>query len=372
MSYSEYLQDSKTWLENGIADHFIPQLYRYNFNDYKLELQNAIVQVGTQKNRLFPGILMNIGTGANEYVISADYLLKAIKENRANGVMGEAHFYYEGLRKNNNLLGDTLKATYYKERAILPERGIEVWRFPSTISNEDDQSNIKIGNWSLYQMKGFNGGIIRANDSSRNSSLVYNFQIPYSAFYDVYIYRVPNTPWTKQARYTLFSKTDSSVHIIDQSDLTKKGWHKLGTVQLNAGNSGVLKLDNSNTEAGKYTVADAAMVMINRVLSPDVVSSVKQNFSSGELQNHSFELFQNYPNPFNPTTVIRYKLHVANFVSLKVYDTIGREVITLVNGIKDAGFYSATFIATSLPSGMYFARLQSGDNIQVKKMMVIK
>jgi len=371
-SYQEYLQDSKTWLENGIADHFIPQLYRYNFNDYKLELQNAIVQVGTQKNKLFPGILMNIGTGVNEYVISADYLLKAIKENRANGVMGEAHFYYEGLRKNNNLLGDTLKATYYKERAIVPERGDVGWRIPSLIVNEDDLNVVKTGNWAVYQMKGFKGGIIRANDSSLTSSLKYNFQVPYSAFYDVYLYRVPNTPWTKQARYTLFSKTDSSVHIIDQSDLTKKGWHKIGTVQLNAGNSEVLKLDNSNTEAGKYTVADATMVMINRVLSPDVVSSAKQNFSSGELQNNSFELFQNYPNPFNPATTITYRLPVSAYVTITVYDGLGREVALLVHENKKAGNYSALFNGAALSSGVYFVQMRTGNFAQNIKIVLLK
>lgn len=371
-SYQEYLQDSKSWIDSSIADHFIPQLYRYNFNDYKFELQNAIAQVGSQKKKLFPGILMNIGTGVNEYVMSADYLLNAVKENRANGVMGEAFFYYEGLRKNNNRLGDTLKATYYKEHALVPERGNIEWRIPSTIVNEDDPSVVKTGNWSVYQMKGFKGGIIRANDSSLTSNLMYYFQVPYSAFYDVYLYRVPNTPWTKQAQYTLYSKTDSTVLLIDQSDLTKKGWYKIGTAQLPAGNSSVLKLDNSKNEPGKYTVADAVMIMINRVLSPDVVASVKPNIYTGEKQNYMFELFQNYPNPFNPTTTIRYQLTANSFTTLKVHDMIGREVATMVNEVKDAGNYSISFNASNLPSGIYFARLSSNGKSQITKLLLLK
>ncbi len=85
-----------------------------------------------------------------------------------------------------------------------------------------------------------------------------------------------------------------------------------------------------------------------------------------------FALAQNYPNPFNPSTRIRYQLPVNSYVTLKVYDAIGREVATLVNEVKEAGNYSATFDASKLSSGIYFARLQSGEKVQLKKMMLIK
>ncbi|MFA6469869.1 MAG: T9SS type A sorting domain-containing protein [Bacteroidota bacterium] len=85
-----------------------------------------------------------------------------------------------------------------------------------------------------------------------------------------------------------------------------------------------------------------------------------------------FALEQNYPNPFNPTTVIGYQLPVNSYVTLKVFDVIGREVVTLVNEVKEAGRYSVPFDGTKLSSGMYFARLQSGDKLQLKKMMLLK
>ncbi|MFA6470061.1 MAG: T9SS type A sorting domain-containing protein [Bacteroidota bacterium] len=86
----------------------------------------------------------------------------------------------------------------------------------------------------------------------------------------------------------------------------------------------------------------------------------------------SYQLDQNYPNPFNPSTVISYQLPINNHVTLKVYDAIGREVATLVNEVKEAGNYSATFNASKLSSGMYFARLQSGHKVQLKKMLLVK
>ncbi len=85
-----------------------------------------------------------------------------------------------------------------------------------------------------------------------------------------------------------------------------------------------------------------------------------------------FALDQNYPNPFNPTTMIRYELPVASTVSLKVYDVLGREVATLVNERQEAGAYSVTFNANTLSSGVYFYRLQAGNFVATKKMMLVK
>jgi hypothetical protein len=85
-------------------------------------------------------------------------------------------------------------------------------------------------------------------------------------------------------------------------------------------------------------------------------------------------LFQNYPNPFNPTTVISYQLPEKNFVTIKVYDILGREITTLVNEYKEAGNYKVEFSADKyqLSSGVYFYTLKAGKNYVIKKMMLIK
>jgi len=88
-----------------------------------------------------------------------------------------------------------------------------------------------------------------------------------------------------------------------------------------------------------------------------------------------FSLSQNYPNPFNPTTIINYQLALNSFVTLKIYDVLGNEVVTLVNGEKQAGNYSVEFNASSggLSSGIYFYKLQTDKGFSaIKKLLLIK
>lgn len=85
-----------------------------------------------------------------------------------------------------------------------------------------------------------------------------------------------------------------------------------------------------------------------------------------------FSLDQNYPNPFNPVTVIRFQLPVDSQVSLIVFDLLGREVATLVQDQKQAGYHQVRFDASALASGIYMYRIQAGSIIQTKKMMLIK
>ncbi|MBK9332395.1 MAG: T9SS type A sorting domain-containing protein [Ignavibacteria bacterium] len=85
-----------------------------------------------------------------------------------------------------------------------------------------------------------------------------------------------------------------------------------------------------------------------------------------------FKLSQNYPNPFNPSTTISYEIPVDGAVSLKIFDMSGKEVMDLVDGVKNAGYYSINFNAANLSSGIYFYSLSANDFTSVKKMMLIK
>jgi subtilisin-like proprotein convertase family protein len=100
-----------------------------------------------------------------------------------------------------------------------------------------------------------------------------------------------------------------------------------------------------------------------------------QNIS--EVVPQKFNLHQNYPNPFNPVTKIKFEIKDTRFVTLKVYDILGREVATLVNEKFNAGTYETQFSINSITgnqkaSGVYFYRMEAGDFKDVKKMILIK
>lgn len=95
------------------------------------------------------------------------------------------------------------------------------------------------------------------------------------------------------------------------------------------------------------------------------------NFNQNELPK-AFKVSQNYPNPFNPSTIIRYELPKTCFVKLSIYDLLGRELITLVNEEKEAGFHETKFDASNSSSGIYYYTLLTESFVESKKLMVLK
>ena len=94
-------------------------------------------------------------------------------------------------------------------------------------------------------------------------------------------------------------------------------------------------------------------------------------------QPEEFVLYQNYPNPFNPVTSVQYAISSRQFVTLKIYDLIGKEVATLVNEELEAGSYEVEFNVTQVSrpeyaSGIYFYRLEAGNYTETKKMLLLK
>ncbi len=95
-----------------------------------------------------------------------------------------------------------------------------------------------------------------------------------------------------------------------------------------------------------------------------------ENTSSGKITK--FYLAQNYPNPFNPTTLIKYQMPKDGFVTIKLYDILGREVKTLVNEYQTAGSYDINFNAEDLASGVYIYQMRAGDFLSSKKLVLMK
>jgi photosystem II stability/assembly factor-like uncharacterized protein len=132
------------------------------------------------------------------------------------------------------------------------------------------------------------------------------------------------------------------------------------------------RLIQINTATGAGTVIGPTGFSSVQALAalPDNVTSVYEIITGAQPMEN--ELEQNYPNPFNPSTRISFSVPIAVFVSLKVYDLLGREVSTLVGEALTPGRYEVTFDGAGLASGVYFYHLQAGQSVQTKKLLLQK
>ncbi|MBL7094528.1 T9SS type A sorting domain-containing protein [candidate division KSB1 bacterium] len=135
-------------------------------------------------------------------------------------------------------------------------------------------------------------------------------------------------------------------------------------------NEPVAFTDKLITVYSNSTTAD-----INLHLKSQVFTSVPTE--TADLSPMEFELLPNYPNPFNPATTIKYQLPKNSFVSIKIYNVMGKEIVTLVNEEVDAGFHQVVWDARDvadldLSSGVYIYHIQAGDFMESRKMMLIR
>lgn len=150
----------------------------------------------------------------------------------------------------------------------------------------------------------------------------------------------------------------SNTYSVDPHD-TAFGFHIMPNGAFIRSLIGIIKYKNSEYKLEPRT-------------NSDFVGEVDAVKSEGTPVPSSFSLLQNYPNPFNPTTTIKYSIAKPSNVSLKIYNILGQEVATLLNGHQAAGSYTATFDASRFASGVYFYRLSAGSFNSVKKMLLLK
>ncbi|MBI4810156.1 MAG: T9SS type A sorting domain-containing protein, partial [Ignavibacteriales bacterium] len=149
-------------------------------------------------------------------------------------------------------------------------------------------------------------------------------------------------------------------------------YQKTDTIQ--PGNAYWVKVNQSGqlvlSSSGILTASNRIKIVPTSELPPLPPESEILNIESQIPKK--FELEQNYPNPFNPSTEIRYQMPEAGWVTLRVFDVLGREVALLVDGMQDAGYKSVSFGSGMLPSGVYLYRLQAGTFSQTKKLLLMR
>jgi len=255
---------------------------------------------------------------------------------------------------------------------LLPHRNGNNWRPKATIVNEDDAGAVIFGNWEVSTITGFKPNILIKKDTSY-ASVTYYFNVPFDAWFDVFAYNITGPLATDQAPFTVYSHADSSFVFLNQKNFYNKGWQRLKSVYLTRGYQKVLKLDNSNVSAGQYVVADAAMIMINRKLSTEVIvtKTVDEKFTQN-VPISNIVLYPNYPNPFNESTKIGFYLNKPDRVKLSIYNILGEKVPVLVDEFMAPGNYEIVFNAENLTSGIYFIKLEAGSLYKIQKLTLLR
>jgi len=157
---------------------------------------------------------------------------------------------------------------------------------------------------------------------------------------------------------TLFDKSTLDVKFNRLKSFDVKGFN---------GRQVKLKMNVEENVSGNYIVGTS--YTDNKL--PDVDGSTEIYLENNQTID-SYELFTNYPNPFNPSTTIKYQLPEEGFVTLKIYDMLGQEVLTLVNELKNKGRYTSVFDASNLSSGTYIYELKVNSFRKSQKMMLVK
>ena len=170
----------------------------------------------------------------------------------------------------------------------------------------------------------------------------------------------PNTPYFKPIGSTSWTKDSLAVNdtidvpvslvFLGKQQSTDEYTHYSPSVKWTSGGTNYLR---------KYNV------LVN---FRNIITGIEK---TATIIPNRFELYQNYPNPFNPSTTIKYDLPKDSRVKIEVYD-IGRRVSTLVDEIKKTGSYKAIWNANRYASGVYLYRLQAGDYVSVKKLLLLK
>jgi len=162
----------------------------------------------------------------------------------------------------------------------------------------------------------------------------------------------PNSSWID------YSPRSGRLEADETQDITLE----INTADLDTGSYGVvLEFEHNAMEEITQIPVELQVVL-------EIIPSVANN---GELP-FEYALHQNWPNPFNPSTELAYSLRDAGFTQLRVFDVIGREIVSLVEKHQPAGNYRISFDGSNIPAGIYFYRLESGSFKSVHKMVLVK
>jgi hypothetical protein len=246
---------------------------------------------------------------------------------------------------------------------------IKIVRISLPVSNSAKNSEC---NWHSNPLQTVCGAKSSANvfvSNDRNTSIPFIFEsIASGTPLPVELATFSAKQTGEQINITWQTKTEVNNYGFEvERSVDSKVWSKLGFIK-GSGNSNSPK--NYSFTDKSYFGGTKLNYRLKQIDNDGKI--VYSNVEEIEYKPTSYELYQNFPNPFNPTTKISFALPESGNITLKVFNTLGEEVATLVNGFVEAGMHSINFNANNLTTGLYIYRLSSDKATFTKKMVLMK
>lgn len=232
------------------------------------------------------------------------------------------------------------------------------------IIDTEDISVTKVGSWFESANSGYYGSSrsLLITKGTGSNFIKYPLNLPSENNYDVYAWWVSASNRCTDSPFIINHKGKSDTIRVDQ---TKNGssWQKLGSFTFTSDSNAYIKITDA-ASSGTYITADAIKIVSFESITD--IGEVKENLPV------DFYLSQNYPNPFNPVTRINFEIPVEGRVELKVFDLLGREVKSLVDGFKSPGKYNVELNGSDMASGVYFYQLKGEGFQKARKLLLMK
>jgi len=255
----------------------------------------------------------------------------------------------------------TILTVTHKDSLKLPSTP----QYEKIIDTSDPEAIIVGGDWFTTANPGSWGGTPALLNAIGNGSSYVEFspEIQTQAQYEVYAWWVADlTNRCSDTPFIIKHKNGVDTIRVNQK-VNGVSWQLIGNFQFSADTSQKIIISDAGT-TGTYVVADAI-----RLISYDPATPVEEERNQVPTE---FLLHQNYPNPFNPVTNISFNLAKNDFVTIKIYDVLGKEVKTLISEERNAGYNNIMFNASSLSTGIYFYQFRSGVISETKSMILLK
>ncbi len=287
---------------------------------------------------------------------TASFLRSTDGGNNWNPFTGAGIFFFVDANNGWSFYGSGTNGSEPPYQILRTTDGGTDWTYQYTDNNVGGYNAMYFSDLEHGWIVGDNGKVLNTTDGGTNWNIVTNSGINPDDRSKTVFFLDANIGW-------ISTKDGSGFGVVQHTTDGGASWTTQAT-PLN------------NPQGGNAIFSIYFVDAQNGWLTADYGKICRYTGSTGVENNNNlpndFSLMQNYPNPFNPNTTITYQISTQSYVTLKIFDVLGRELTTLVSRVEEAGYKSVNFNATKLPSGIYFYRLTAGSFVETKKLVLMK